>query len=82
MPDGRPTAPELKAIHLVSNEKFYGHFEQWYLNKEVKKAFGKVSIHIHNDGTTEISATSSHITKLIDYCGMCNYQFPCPDRIS
>jgi len=38
--------PEIDGVHVVTNHKFAGGFEQW-----AKKHPGKVPIHVHDDGT-------------------------------
>src|SRR5260370_30776795 len=38
--------PEVDAVHVVTNHKFAGGFEEW-----AKKHTGKVPIRVHDDGT-------------------------------
>ncbi len=42
--------PSIDAVHLVTNQKFAGSFEEWAKNHR-----GRVPIHVHNDGTTSNS---------------------------
>ena len=39
-------APEIDAVHVVTNQKFAGGFEVWAKNHK-----GRLPIHVHNDGT-------------------------------
>jgi glucose-1-phosphate thymidylyltransferase len=39
--------PDVDAVHLVTNQKFAGAFEEWAKNHQ-----GRLPIHVHSDGTT------------------------------
>ncbi len=45
--------PDIQAVHIVTNDRFYEHFQKWYLNKTNRGEFGSASILIHNNGCTD-----------------------------
>jgi glucose-1-phosphate thymidylyltransferase len=45
--------PDLQAVHIVTNDKFYDHFQHWYLNKKKCGDFGTTPINIYNDGCVD-----------------------------
>jgi len=45
--------PDLQDVHIVTNDRFYDHFQQWYLNKKKRGDFGTTSVHIYNDGCVD-----------------------------
>jgi len=45
--------PDIQAVHIVTNDRFYEHFRQWYLNKANRGDFGSTSILIYNNGCTD-----------------------------
>lgn len=46
------TLSEINTVHIVSNAKFFNHFQQWHDERVSGNAFPEVAIHIHNDGAT------------------------------
>lgn len=41
---------EISTVHVVSNAKFYDHFQKWHQQSKAAEIFGDKSVHIHNDG--------------------------------
>lgn len=44
--------PELEAIHLASNSRFYGHFVEWQTGWQSRLDEVRIQICVHNDGAT------------------------------
>ncbi|MCP4686770.1 MAG: nucleotidyltransferase family protein [Desulfobacterales bacterium] len=44
--------PRLRGIHLVSNARFFAHFERWGKTWAPRTEKKNISIHIYNDGAT------------------------------
>ncbi|MGA7278956.1 MAG: nucleotidyltransferase family protein [Desulfocapsaceae bacterium] len=42
--------PCLTDVHLVSNGKFYDHFQRWYEHHRTYGDYSAVQVHIHDDG--------------------------------
>jgi len=45
--------PSIQSIHIVSNAKFYDEFVRWQSDHNDRGTFGKISVRLHNDGSTE-----------------------------
>ena len=45
--------PGIKAVHIVTNARFYDHFQDWYLKKKKRGGFGSTSILIYNNGCVD-----------------------------
>jgi glucose-1-phosphate thymidylyltransferase len=45
--------PGIQTVHIVTNDRFYGHFQDWYLNKSKSGGFGSASILIYNNGCVD-----------------------------
>jgi len=45
--------PEVTHIHVVTNAKFIEHFKDWKIKWRSKMASKKVTLDIHNDGSTD-----------------------------
>ncbi len=45
--------PGIKAVHIVTNARFYDHFQDWYLKKKNSGGFGSTSILIYNNGCVD-----------------------------
>jgi glucose-1-phosphate thymidylyltransferase len=44
--------PHLRAIHIVSNARFYDHFAAWRDKRQKDSAGRSIDIHVYNDGAT------------------------------
>lgn len=44
---------DFRAVHIVTNDRFYDHFQHWYLNKKKRGDFGTTAVHIYNDGCVD-----------------------------
>lgn len=42
--------PSMTDVHLVSNAKFYNHFQRWYEHHRSYGDYATVQVHIHDDG--------------------------------
>lgn len=45
--------PSLTDVHLVSNAKFYDHFQRWLDHHRTCGSYRSLIIHLHNDGCAE-----------------------------
>lgn len=45
--------PSIQSIHVVCNARFYDHFVSWQKDHDHRGTFGKISVRLHNDGSTE-----------------------------
>lgn len=45
--------PEIHAIHIVSNDKFFDHFKRWNAENKKNGLYGRVAVEIHNDGASD-----------------------------
>jgi glucose-1-phosphate thymidylyltransferase len=47
------TLPSIHTVHIVSNARFFGHFQSWYDERTGRPSFSGLTIHIHNDGAVD-----------------------------
>lgn len=45
--------PQLESIHIVTNARFYGYFDEWQQKWRGKMKGRNMSLHLHNDGSTD-----------------------------
>ncbi|NNK95609.1 MAG: nucleotidyltransferase family protein [Desulfobacterales bacterium] len=45
--------PLIESIHIVSNARFYDHFVHWQSDHDKRGTFGKITVRLHSDGSTE-----------------------------